>query len=376
MREFWQLIRDRGLWRVIVILFVILFTAANIVYYFEHKHNPAFGGFIDAFWWAIVTVSTVGYGDITPTSMIGKVITSLFILSGIVTVSLFTATVSSFYISKLIKEGKGLSQIKNTSHILLLGWNPAGNRIIENLIAKAADIHITMVNQLPEETVTEMLQTYKDNLSFVRGDMTREIILKRANVQDAKSVIIIPDMSPSQTEISTEEKTLLAVLTVKGLSKKTNVVVYSPSVESRPHLKRAGADAVITPEDWIASSLTAQVLTPGTNEFMNKLLFNPQEYSISQAQIPEHLKGKTYLALENAFYNEGKMLLGTIHKEETIRIDDILSDDSGYLDEFIRKKFAEAGRTNIKDNLIETKLLPDKNEIIGKSEVAIIIEKS
>lgn len=375
MREFWQLIKERGLWRVIAVLFIILIFAATIVYYFEHKHNPHFSGFVDAFWWAIVTVSTVGYGDITPTSTIGKFITSLFILSGVITVSLFTATISSFYISKLIQEGKGLSQIKKVNHIILLGWNPSGNRLIENLILKEPDIHITMVNQLAEEIVNEMLHAYKDNLSYVRGDITRETILRRANVKDAKAVIIIPDVSPSQSDISVEEKTLLALLTVKGLSKKIKVVVYSPSIESRPHLKRAGADAVITPENWIASTLTAQVLHPGINELMQKLLYNPEEYNIAQLSIPEEMKGKAFIELEASYFEQGKLLLGTVHEEKNIRVDDILSDDSGYLDEFIRKKFAEAGRTNIKDNNIEAKILPDRDTLVGDQDVAIVIEK-
>jgi voltage-gated potassium channel len=375
MKEFWQLVKERGLWRVIVILFSILLFAATIVYYFEHKHNPHFSGFVDAFWWAVVTVSTVGYGDITPTTLIGKMLTSLFILSGVITVSIFTATISSFYISKMIQEGKGLSQIKKTGHFLLLGWNSAGNKIIENLIQENPNVQITMINQLPEERINELLITFKQNLTYVRGDFTRELILKRANITEAKSVIIIPDESTPQTDGSLEEKSLLAILTVKGLTKKANIVVYSPSIESRPHLKRAGADAVITPENWIATSLVAQVLNPGINEVIQKLLFSAEDTQLHPHPISADLVGKKYSKLESEMRKQGKILLGIYREEKNIQIDDILSDDSSYLDEFIRKKFAEAGRTNIKDNNIDINLLPDAETEISELDVAIVVEK-
>lgn len=376
MKEFWQLIKDRGLWRVIITLFTILFIAAMVVYYFEHQHNPLFGGVVDALWWAIVTVSTVGYGDITPTTNIGKFITSLFILSGMITVSIFTATISSFYISKVIQEGKGLSPIKHMGHVLVLGWNSAGHRIIENLIRNSPEVKITMINQLLEEQVNELLMTYKQNLTFVRGDFTREMILKRANVTEANSAIIIPDELQIAGEGSVDEKSLLAVLTIKGITKNVNVVVYSSSLESRSHLKRAGADAVITPENWIATSVVAQILNPGINEMLQRLLFNSDEFKLRAFRITENNRGKPYGDLEIEMIKEGKMLLGTYREEKNIRIDDILSDDSSYLDEFIRKKFADAGRTNIKDNSIDVRILPDKNTLLSDQDVAIIIERA
>jgi voltage-gated potassium channel len=373
MREFWQLVRDKGLWRIIIFLVAILTSAALLVHLIEHRHNSQFSNLFDAFWWAIVTLSTVGYGDITPVSTIGKLITSLYILASVITVSLITASISSFYISKLIQEGKGLSQIKHEQHVVLLGWNSSGNRIIEHLNQHLPKVPLTMVNQLAEEAVNELLHLFKDKLSFVRGDFTREAILKRANISAARAVIIIPDTSTTQSEASLDERNLLAVLTVKAIAHSTNVVVYSHSLESRPHLKRAGADAVITPENWLASTLAAQVSHPGINELLGKMLYSPASYRLYEAAIPGEYIEKTYGELEQKYLAEGKLLLGTIMEERSIHIQDILSDDSSYLDDFIRRKFAEAGRSHIKDNNHEARVLPDRNQVIGEKETAIYL---
>jgi voltage-gated potassium channel len=375
MREFGQILKDRGMLRIALLLLILLISAASVVYYFEHKTNPAFSTWLDAWWWSIVTFSTVGYGDITPTTEIGRYLTSLFILAGIITVSLFTATISSFYVSKVIQEGKGLSQIKSSQHTIILGWNSAGVKIVENLVLTDKDIELVMVNQLPEENVNEILTSFKANLRFVRGDYTRESILARANTSAAKAVIIIPDYYSGQPETNSEDKLLLAVLTVKGISKKVNVTVYSPNIENRPHLKRAGADAVITPENWIAAAVSAQVVSPGINELIQRLLFNPAEFRLRQVRIPDNLHGKAYSQIENHYMRNQQLFLGAIKEEKNIHIEDILSDDSSYLDEFIRKKFSDAGRLNIRDNNIETCILPNRDNCMKDAEFAIIVER-
>jgi voltage-gated potassium channel len=70
--------------KVIFTLFAIVFIFSGLVYQFEHTVNPKnFGTFLDAFYFSIFTMTTVGYGDVTPTSAAGKLMTILMILTGI-----------------------------------------------------------------------------------------------------------------------------------------------------------------------------------------------------------------------------------------------------------------------------------------------------
>jgi voltage-gated potassium channel len=70
--------------KVIFTLFAIVFIFSGLVYQFEHTVNPQnFGTFLDAFYFSIFTMTTVGYGDVTPTSAAGKLMTILMILTGI-----------------------------------------------------------------------------------------------------------------------------------------------------------------------------------------------------------------------------------------------------------------------------------------------------
>jgi voltage-gated potassium channel len=70
--------------RILFTIFSIIFIYSGLIYQVEHRVNPKdFGTFFDAVYFAVVTMTTVGFGDITPTSEVGKLMTVLMILTGI-----------------------------------------------------------------------------------------------------------------------------------------------------------------------------------------------------------------------------------------------------------------------------------------------------
>ncbi len=69
--------------RILFTLFAIIFIFSGLIYQVEHPFNPGFDTFTDAFYFAIVTMTTVGYGDVTPISDLGQLLTILMILTGI-----------------------------------------------------------------------------------------------------------------------------------------------------------------------------------------------------------------------------------------------------------------------------------------------------
>jgi voltage-gated potassium channel len=82
---------------VVLITAVIISLGALAIFGVEHGHNPAITSIGDAFWWAIVTATTVGYGDISPATTEGRLIAVALMLVGIGFISILTATVASFF---------------------------------------------------------------------------------------------------------------------------------------------------------------------------------------------------------------------------------------------------------------------------------------
>ncbi len=96
--------RKEELLLTIFITFLLLVLSASIMYYIESKAQPeAFPNIIASFWWAIATITTVGYGDIYPITMLGKILSGIIALLGIGIVALPTGIISSGFIEELSK---------------------------------------------------------------------------------------------------------------------------------------------------------------------------------------------------------------------------------------------------------------------------------
>ena len=76
------------------------------VFELERGENKAIGTFGDALWWAVVTITTVGYGDVSPVTPEGRFIADLLMITGIGVIGIFTATVASFFFEEARQESE------------------------------------------------------------------------------------------------------------------------------------------------------------------------------------------------------------------------------------------------------------------------------
>ena len=83
-----------------VVAIVLVGLCAVCVYYLERGANPSITTFGDALWWAVVTATTVGYGDVSPVTSEGRVLAVLLMMAGIGVIGAFTATVASFFLEE------------------------------------------------------------------------------------------------------------------------------------------------------------------------------------------------------------------------------------------------------------------------------------
>jgi voltage-gated potassium channel len=87
--------------RAVRMVAVIALSLAAIAAVVEWAVDPGIGSFRDSLWWAIVTVTTVGYGDVVPTSTGGRIVASLLMLAGVSAIPIATSLVVSVFISRL-----------------------------------------------------------------------------------------------------------------------------------------------------------------------------------------------------------------------------------------------------------------------------------
>jgi len=330
----------------------------------------------EALWWAFVTITTVGYGDLVPGPGLPRIVAVLIMFGGITFVSMLTATISSAFVARKIREGKGLATVTVSNHIIICGWNEQGINLIESIISLFENhdlCSIVLINELPEEEVNNIIFQYKNaDIQYVRGDFTKEFVLERANIRDARSVLIIPNDLDIQGD--PDEKTVLATLSIKSISPKTPVIAFVNHSENRSHLKRANADEVIVRDEYSGFILASSVLMPGVPQAYFQLMNHKVNPSMYREKMPPALLGKTFKEASQFFREKDRaILIGVVSEKKSVSFSDFLSSDTSHLDAFIEKKLRMAGHSMEDKSRINIQLNPEDDYIISDDDLAVLI---
>ena len=329
------------------------------------------------FWWAIVTMTTVGYGDFSPETPEGRMFAVFIMFAGITLVSLLTASISSIFVAQKIREGKGLEKLNLSDHFILCGWNSNANKIINSiqlLNHNQRKIDLVLINDLSEEEITQLKTRFsKIKIHFVSGDLTQEETLHRASIATSDTVIIIPN-NLNNDQNSHDEKTIFATLTIKSIDASIRVVAYLLDRENLTHIKRAEADEVVVSDDLSLNILASHVIDPGVPQLSNQLINTSSDSRFIRKLIPQNFVGKKYGELFNHYRDKnGALLVGLYYEDENLGIGSILSADTSSLDNFIEQKLKEGGISLQEQSKVHVNVNPSADHIIKEGEKALLI---
>ena len=355
-------------------LFITMISGGIILQWLEtgdisQGNNP--------FWWAIVTMTTVGYGDFSPETPEGRMFAVFIMFAGITLVSLLTASISSIFVAQKIREGKGLEKLNLSDHFILCGWNSNANKIINSiqlLNHNQRKIDLVLINDLSEEEITQLKTRFsKIKIHFVSGDFAQEETLHRASIATSDTVIIIPN-NLNNDQNSHDEKTIFATLTIKSIDASIRVVAYLLDRENLTHIKRAEADEVVVRDDLSLNILASHVIDPGVPQLSNQLINTSSDSRFIRKLIPQNFVGKKYGELFNHYRDKnGALLVGLYYEDENLGIGSILSSDTSSLDNFIEQKLKEGGISLQEQSKVHVNVNPSADHIIKEGEKALLI---
>jgi voltage-gated potassium channel len=380
LRAFLFVLKKEKFFLILGITLVILFSGAAALYLFEHQANKTVASLGDAIYWAVISMTTTGYGDIVPSTTGGRLVAVFVVLSGLFLLSMVTATVASVFVEKKIREGKGLETIKTKNHILLCGWNSNAEEVIEGLLRSMAakEVHLVLVNELSEGEVESLKYKYRDqDFRFLRGDFTREDVLARANILQARFAILLADTSGQRSLEKADERTILATLAIKSMAPEVKTCAELLKPENKQHLLRANVDEIVLRGEHIGSLLAGATVSPGIPRVISCLLSPEEENNLWKVEIPERFVGKPVAELSAHLKEKFQaLLIALLSERKGLVLDDILTDDLSAIDQFIKRKFEEAEKDlpGRKDRVLVT-LNPPDNTILTREHSAVVIAR-
>lgn len=367
----WRAIRRERIPALAGVTAAVLVTGALAVLGFESGAPEAHvRGFGDALWFSIVTMTTVGYGDVTPVTGPGRVVGALLMFGGIGLLSVVSATFASVLVTQRIREGRGLDEIRLKGHLIVCGWSQYADRVLEALSAMGRGDAIVLVNELPEDVVAEVLAARRGT-RFVRGDPASELTLERANVRAAAAAVVLADA----TLAGADERTALVTLALKSVRPDLPVTAEALDLKSEPHLRRAGADEVVTSGEFNAFLLSSATASPGIPAVVRPLLSHGAS-ALRRVAIPDEHVGRTFGELARAMRErDGSLIIAIVSEAKGLSLDELLTDDTSLVDRFISDQFAQAGSEFLRfeRGQIRAAINPPDSYVIQRTDAAIAI---
>ncbi len=361
---------------LILALMVILLVASIGFSLFEPAEGPWWTRFGRALWWGMVTLTTVGYGDVVPVTFLGRVVGVALMVIGFLSLSLVTATVASVFIERKFRQEKGLEAVKSTQHILILGWPEDAEALLDQLLRRLSPtIPVVLINKAPPEQMDAVKERYPQHeIFYLRGDYSREDILLKAKVHVAIKAIILADRQPGETAAQVDQRTLFTALTLKALHAKIRIMGELLRPENRAYLERAGAEEVLIRGQYDSSLLAGAIASPALFRIYTALLMGDGQ-GLWDVEIPSRFHGRPLGELSTFLQEQNQGLLIGIYTEgRSLSLEDLLSEEPSAIDDFIRRKFAETKMTHLLGRTkVDCQINPPFTLILGPHQFAVVI---
>ena len=279
---------------------ILVFTVLMLVIFLsEQKTNSAINTLFDAIWYTLVTITTVGYGDITPRSILGRTSAMILLLAGVALFGALSGKFASFLFDRQQKKDRGLlkmNKIKN--HFLICGWKPNFERILEGILLANPEIPPEKIILLNNSSQNEMEKIKADsrfkNINYIHGDFTDEDTLLKSQIKNAERTLILADNSENFSSLETDSRTVLAVITIKNLNPKIYCVAEIIDSKFEKHLSLAHCDEIILSADYGQNLLIQASSGKGMSHILRELISEESDSGILICDIPQKFVGNNY----------------------------------------------------------------------------------
>lgn len=214
---------------------------------------------LDAFWMVMITLTTIGFGEVHPLSPTGRVFTLGIILAGVgvgtYTMTAITAQVVEGKLGEALLQRRRRRRVEGLQdHVVVVGYGRLGQTIVEELTASR--VAVCVIDNDPEA----LARLEAANLPFVKGDGSDDQVLRRAGIGRARGLAVA---------VSSSAEAVFVTLSARELNRSLNIVTRVSDAEHAIKAKRAGATSVVSPHTMGGWRMAHGLVRPHASSFLD-----------------------------------------------------------------------------------------------------------
>lgn len=236
----------------------------------------------DSLYMTIITITTVGYGEVHPLSNSGRVFTLFLIVGGVGTILYALNNAARILIEGELQDMVGRRKVEKKikglkDHYIVCGYGRMGKVICKELHEQESQFVVIEKEHIDTDSA--------DSILFISGDATRDEVLREAGIERATGLISV---------LPTDAENLYVVLSARVLNPQLNIVARAGEEGSEQKLLRAGADRVVSPYHIGGLRIAHSILKPAVVDFI--------EFATRSGNID--------LRMEEVYVREGSRITG------------------------------------------------------------------
>jgi len=296
------------IFRRVVYAILALFAAVLIVYLDRNgyqdlgQRNPL--SFLDCFYYATVSLSTTGYGDITPVTSSARLVNVLIVtplrvafLIVLIGTTVETLTTQS---RQALKIQRWRRRVRN--HTIVIGYGTKGRTAVDAMVGDgvpAAEIVVVDTDQ------TALDQAAANGFVTVHGNASKSDVLRLAGAQHAAAIVVATNR---------DDTAVLVTLTARELTPKAKIVAAVREAENRHLLRQSGANSVVVSSETAGRLLGIATSSPTVVEMMEDLLTPEAGFAIAEREVERKEVGGSPRHLSD-------IVLGVVRDGDLVRVD-------------------------------------------------------
>lgn len=248
---------------------------------------------MDALYMTVITIATVGFGEVFELSQVGKAFTIILIIAGTGIILVSFGVLTQIALEGSLRRIMGRKRVekeisKLKKHYIIGGSGRIGGLVVDEM--RRLGIPFVIIENDPERAE----QLSEQNILVIHGNATEEEVLEKANIMEAKGIVVT---------VSSDAEAVFIILSARNLNPDLFVIARAIDDHNERKLKQAGANRVISPYRLVGKRMTNAILRPAVIDMLDTLMFE------------SHLE----LAIEGTEVYSNSLLAGLTLRESGIR---------------------------------------------------------